>query len=145
MDNYLEWTTDLQGLVSGCEYHDRVISKVSYEIGTNIIVEWGGSSGQAIRCILENPLEFGIVFNRNAIISDIFVWHLSDIPDFVPGSHDSPLAIIYGQEAIDEPGKLKDFCISKYGSKFMAQILCSYGENISVICDKVNFQYKEAM
>jgi hypothetical protein len=134
----IDWTTDGEGLIRGFSYHD-----------SNLIgLEWLGS--QYLRLTLSTlhgitTVEFDeldTVTVRDvwdgAIVSEIFVWPVTAVPEKVWEVSDGAWSVLLSGRTHRSDEKMAAAQIMKRKpSAFLVQVLNSHGGEIAVVCGKI--------
>jgi hypothetical protein len=135
----LDWTTDSSGVMLGFSYHDSSL----------VGLEWVQTSYLRIRLLTPNGINtvelcdldtvsLQQVWN-GAIISEIFAWPITAVPDAVWDMSDGAWHVLLSGRTKGSDERLTATQIMKRNpSAFLVQIMTSYGGTIAAVCEKIN-------
>ena len=136
-----EWKTDANGIVRGVLYHDfSIVGFRSEEESVSISIR--GYSGESGLIRLEQPTELCIEsFYNGAILSEIYVWRVEEVPHLDPAIRDSGWNALLDSRY--RRGDMKRFAadiVRKNPGFHLVVLSCSYGGTIAVVCRRVVFE-----
>jgi hypothetical protein len=138
----LQWIKDQDGAISHPYVHDSYISGLRYlDDGQLDLVLDDGKNNIILK--IDGILDVGISIEKGAICANLFAWRVSEFPEIDMSSPDNPWRILYPSEDISGILSRKSRMVERYPSHWIVNLSCSYGGNISAICN--SFSIYECM
>jgi hypothetical protein len=135
----VDWTTDSAGVMLGFSYHDSSLAGL----------EWAETRYLRIRLLSRDSINtvelcdldtvsLQQVWN-GAIISEIFAWPITAVPDTVWDMSDGAWHVLLsGRSHRSDEKPAAAQIIKRRPSAFLVQVMTSYGGTIAAVCEKIN-------
>jgi len=138
--------TDQYGRVSGFHIHDSQMEEFAFsDRGATLNVRLRATSGKPITVLLKGVVEFTAAELWNgAILSDLYVWKVSAVPEASWEIPDSAWNILFAHRATKEDSpNLARKIVREHPEAQLVQFECSYGGAIAAVCDQVDLYEEE--
>jgi hypothetical protein len=131
------WITDGDGLLCNFAYHDGVIIQFDASIDS-MAFRIKDEASRMVQIELFDVVEYSVLcLWRGAIVSDIYVWRLKEVPGHawdVPGG---AWSILF--DGRDRGAKREvDQWMASIPDAYLVQLECSYGGRLAAVCKGVN-------
>jgi hypothetical protein len=129
----LPWTTDDSGIVVGCRTHDATVQALELRKGL-LRLTLKTIAGRTTILEFREVVQLAVQELWEAsIVSYVFCWKIENSPDYALDIPDGAWPILLRDRG---PVDRKSMCetMARFSSHLVAQILCSYGGNIALIC-----------
>ena len=146
MARELEFTMAPDGSVRGVSLHDGVISGI--EIAESFqIFSIRSVDGGLVRLKLKDVRLFTVLdFWNGAIISDVWVWPIDQVPLDVWAVDDGAWPILLsGRANKSDAHRLAEHYVKTLPGALMVQISCSYGGQFATLCHHLGIEHEEVV
>jgi hypothetical protein len=145
MTAQLALRSDEYGRVYGAQIHDSRLEEFSFSDGGDTLCIWiRGASGKRTNVQLTGIVQLTVADLWNgAILSDIYVWKVSAVPNACWEIPDSAWNVLFAKRATREDApKLAQRITNEHPGAYLVQFECSYGGAIASVCDRIDL-YEE--
>jgi hypothetical protein len=135
------WHADGSGMVVGPRVHDSALKSLAYSDVGSLRLTVERTSGEAVSIELSGVTELNFAgFRSGAIISDISVWPVTNIPESAWDVPDSPWNVLFSGllEPASRPVAASRIAQERPDAQIVC-VLCSYGGALAAVCDAVDF------
>ncbi|KFB67098.1 hypothetical protein [Candidatus Accumulibacter vicinus] len=140
MTTQLELHSDEYGRIYGAQIHDSRLEEFAFSDSRDALcIRLRGVTGKRTKVQLRGIVQLTVADLWNgAILSDIYVWKVSAVPDASWEIPDSAWNVLFTERATKEDAlRLAKQIANEHPDAYLAQFECSYGGAIACVCDQI--------